>query len=129
MPLQDTPPASPDALDFSVTPRPFAEGLACVDVVGELDTLTSPTLKNVLYELIAEQKYHIVLDFTRLRYIDSSGMGVLIGALKRVSEHGGRIILICPSARIQKLFNITGLSRVFEMHPTEVDLLDALASK
>lgn len=123
MPVHDAQPLGSNLMDFSVYSRPLSDELVCVAVEGEVDVATAPKLKEILYDLIAAGNYDLVLDFKKVRYIDSTGMGVLVGALKRVREHDGRILLICTNVRIQKLFTITGLSRVFDIFPNEEELM------
>jgi anti-anti-sigma factor len=55
----------------------------------------------------------------KIEYIDSSGLGTLVGGLKRASEHNGRIGIVCTSPQIRKVFEITGLVRVFSLYETE----------
>ncbi|HEY4000880.1 MAG TPA: STAS domain-containing protein [Candidatus Xenobia bacterium] len=110
-------------LDFSIQSRPLNDDLVEVRVEGEIDVATAPKLREILYDLIGAGNYDLALDFNKVHYIDSTGMGVLVGALRRVREHDGRILLICKHVRIKKLFTITGLSRVFDIFDSEQDLL------
>ncbi|MHB2017818.1 MAG: STAS domain-containing protein [Candidatus Xenobia bacterium] len=101
---------------------PLNDEFQGVVVEGEIDIATAPRFKAVLLELIARGHVNLVLNFNGVRYIDSTGLGVLLGALKRVREKEGRILLVCSSVRIQKLFAITGLSKVFDIFGTEEEL-------
>ena len=84
-----------------------------VNPVGEIDIYTSPKFKELLNELIEEKKADLVIDGNDLDYIDSTGLGVLISALKKLKEEGYKIILKNIKPNINKLFDITGLNKVF----------------
>jgi anti-sigma B factor antagonist len=89
------------------------DGTATVTVEGEIDVATAPALRDELYRLIEQGANRIVVDLSGMDFIDSTGLGVFVGALKRAREGGGGIELrgLKPSAR--KVFEITGLSSAF----------------
>ncbi len=92
---------------------------------GSLDLATSPSVRAALYEAIDEGKYEIIVDLTELQFIDSTGLGALIGGHKRAVEHGGHLRLAAREGAILRLLNITGLIRVFSVYPsTEAALKD-----
>ncbi|MEO6913590.1 MAG: STAS domain-containing protein [Candidatus Baltobacteraceae bacterium] len=90
---------------------------------GCLDLATSPSLRAALLESANEGKHEIIVDLTQLEFIDSTGLGALIGAHRRATENGGRVGLIVAEGPIQRLLNITGLIRVFGVY---ADLESAL---
>ena len=65
-------------------------------------------------------------DLEKVRYIDSTGLGVLIGGLKRVREHGGTVNLVCTNPQIKKIFDITGLVKIFGIYDTETQACESL---
>ena len=79
---------------------------------GSLDLATSPTIRAALTDAADKGKRHIVVDLTQLEFLDSTGLGALIGAHRRASEHGGTFRLIVSDGPIARLLNITGLIRV-----------------
>jgi anti-sigma B factor antagonist len=87
-----------------------------VVVAGEIDVLTAPRLREQLVSLVDEGHRRIVVDLDGVEFIDSTGLGVLVGALKRAHTYNGELALVCNSARIRKGFEITGLTRVFPMY-------------
>lgn len=89
------------------------ENLWIVKPVGEIDIYTSPKFKEFVFEALDEKKGSILIDGEKLEYIDSTGLGVLISALKRVKEDGNDIIIQNIKSNIYKLFDITGLNKVF----------------
>jgi anti-sigma B factor antagonist len=106
-------------LNIEIEARDLDGTYEMVSVVGDLDIHTSPRLKEALYALIESGKTRLVLNFDGIRYMDSAGLGVLMGAQRRAREADGRILLICKSIRIQRLFIITGLTRVFDVFEDE----------
>ena len=110
-------------LDIKVNTRQLSEGVYAVEVQGEIDVYTSPRVKETINELIEGSHYNFVINLEGVRYIDSTGLGVLIGALKKVREHNGRIVLICTNPQIKKIFNITGLIKIFEIYKDEEEAL------
>jgi anti-sigma B factor antagonist len=103
-------------------------GRTVVDVSGEIDVYTAPTLRERLSDLVAEGKYHLVVDLERVGFLDSTGLGVLVGGLKRVRAHDGSLVLVCTQERILKVFRITGLTKVFPIHATVAEALAKPAS-
>jgi anti-sigma B factor antagonist len=94
------------------------DGWAVLEVGGEVDVATAPRLREQLITLVNDEQYRIVVDLENVDFIDSTGLGVLIGALKRVRTHEGDLALVCTEPRILKVFEITGLLNVFPVHPT-----------
>ena len=89
-----------------------------LDVGGEVDVYTAPKLREKLVELVSDGHYSIVVDMTKVEFLDSTGLGVLVGGLKRVRSHNGSLELVCNQERILKIFRITGLTKVFPIHDT-----------
>lgn len=115
-------------MDIKVNTRVLNEKAQAVEVQGEIDVYTSPRVKETINELIEKGHYQLVINLEGVRYIDSTGLGVLIGALKKVREHNGRILLVCTNPQIKKIFNITGLVKIFEIFKDEDEALQILAN-
>jgi anti-sigma B factor antagonist len=84
-------------------------------VKGEIDVYTAPRLREQLVELVSQGHRHIVVDLEGVDFLDSTGLGVLVGGLKRVRSNGGDLSLVCTQPRILKVFEITGLTTVFSI--------------
>lgn len=95
---------------------------------GTLDMATSPSLRSKLLEATDAGKEDLIVDLTRVEYIDSTGLGSLIGAQRRAQEHNGRLRLVMKEGPLSRLFNITGLVHVFGIYPTVDDALAEYAS-
>ncbi|HMF84314.1 MAG TPA: STAS domain-containing protein [Acidimicrobiia bacterium] len=98
--------------DFRISVREDSD-IPIVVVEGEVDVATAPSLRDELYRLIEDGAGRVVVDLSAMDFIDSTGLGVFVGALKRARERGGGIELrgLKPSAR--KVFEITGLDSAF----------------
>jgi anti-sigma B factor antagonist len=93
-----------------------------LSVSGEVDVATVPRLREQLHGLVAQGRTKIVVDLDRVDFLDSTGLGVLVGALKRVKgDEGGVLRLVCTQARIRKVFEVTGLTKVFDLFDTVDD--------
>ena len=91
-------------------------GHAVLEVAGEIDVYTAPKLREKLIELVSEGSYHLVVVLEKVDFLDSTGLGVLVGGLKRVRSHEGSLELVCTQEKILKIFRITGLTKVFPIH-------------
>ena len=113
--------------DVELTVATRREGVQTViSVAGEIDVYTAPTLRERLNELVAEGEYHLVVDMAGVDFLDSTGLGVLVGGLKRARSHEGSLQLVCDQEKILKVFRITGLTKVFPIHASlEGALADA----
>lgn len=96
-----------------------------VQVTGEVDVYTAPKLREQLVSLVDAGRYHIVVDMESVEFLDSTGLGVLVGGLKRVRTHDGTLRLVCTQERILKIFRITGLTKVFPIHDSVADAIAA----
>ncbi|HEX3963269.1 MAG TPA: STAS domain-containing protein [Trebonia sp.] len=94
------------------------DGIEVVVVEGEIDVYTAPRLRELLIDLVNKKNYHLVVNMEKVEFLDSTGLGVLVGGLKRVRAHDGSLDLVCTQERILKIFRITGLTKVFGIHDT-----------
>ena len=94
------------------------DGIEVVDVEGEIDVYTAPRLRELLIDLVNKNNYQLVVNMEKVEFLDSTGLGVLVGGLKRVRAHDGSLDLVCTQERILKIFRITGLTKVFGIHNT-----------
>ena len=94
--------------------------LTVVSVKGEVDLYTAPSLKESVADLVTSGRSKIAVDLGEVEFMDSTGLGVLIGALRRCREAGGSLTLIAPREPVLKVLAITGLDKVFSIH-TDVE--------
>ena len=102
-------------MDLSLSTR-AERGRTVVEVTGEIDVYTAPKLREQLAELVDSGRHDIVVDMQGVEFLDSTGLGVLVGGLKRVKQHDGSMNLVCTQERILKIFRITGLTKVFPIY-------------
>jgi anti-sigma B factor antagonist len=94
------------------------DGIEVIDVRGEIDMYTAPRLRELLIDLVSQGSYRLVVNLDKVGFLDSTGLGVLVGGLKRVRAHDGSLDLVCTQQRILKIFRITGLTEVFGIYET-----------
>lgn len=86
-----------------------------VNLEGELDVSTADKLKEYLHKLVDEKLLDIKINLSNLDYIDSTGLGVMIGILKRIKSENKEIYIINPKSNVKKIFTITGLDKIFKV--------------
>jgi anti-sigma B factor antagonist len=88
-----------------------------LEVVGEIDVATSPLLRSELTDFLSDAPTRVTLDFAQVSFIDSSGLGVLVGALKRMREHSPDAVLRVEHTQgpVRNVFGITGLDELFDL--------------
>mgnify|MGYP001380936152 FL=1 len=82
---------------------------------GEIDIYTSNELKEKLYNIVDTNKKDLIIDCKELDYIDSTGLGIFVGALKKAKQYEKKVVIINLKDNIKKLFTITGLDKVFQI--------------
>ena len=111
-----------EILDLETEDR---NGLVHVALKGELDLSTVAKVQDELRRVEESAPPVMVLDLSRLTFLDSTGLGVLVGGLKRVRAHEGSLRLVCTQERILKIFRITGLTKVFPIHASVAEAVAA----
>ena len=106
------------AIEFGIKDRPVDGNTHVVSVSGEVDLFTAPEFKQRVMAPIGAGVDHVVVDLMETTFIDSSSLGVLIGAHRRLKARGGGLIVACDAESIVKTFRITGLDGVFDLVPT-----------
>ena len=92
------------------------DGIEVVTVEGEIDIYTAPRLRELLIDLAGKGNCQLIVNLDKVGFLDSTGLGVLVGALKRVRPHDGWLDLVCTQERIVNIFKITGLTKVFGIY-------------
>jgi anti-sigma B factor antagonist len=105
------------AVSLSVESR-AQPAVAVVEASGEVDLATVPKLREEISEHIVARRTNLLVDLRAVTYLDSTGLGVLVGAAKAVNAAGGSLRLVCDNPRLLRLLRITGLDKALAVHPT-----------
>jgi anti-sigma B factor antagonist len=99
------------------------DGWTVVVARGQLDVATAPGFRQDLLEAQYGGSSRVVVDLDGVEFLDSMGLGVLVGALKRARTHDGELVIACSRERLRHLFELTGLDQVLRLVPTVDDVL------
>lgn len=102
-----------------VNSRTPGDTICVMHIEGEVDVYTAPQLKQDIVEIAERGVKHLIINLSKVEYLDSTGLGVLIGGLKRLREGEGNLVLVGPGMRILRIFEITGLDKIFDIYETE----------
>ena len=115
------------AVDFAAWDEGIDERTHLVGVRGEIDIFTAPEFKNLIAGAIEADHDFVVADLSEASFIDSSSLGVLISAHRRLGLRGGRLLIACDVPAVRSTFQITGLDGVLEIYDTRAQALEARA--
>ena len=103
-------------MNFDLKTEQLSDGVYVISLAGEVDLYTAPEFKQQLLEVIAQGANEVIVDLSSTTFIDSTTLGVLVGGVKRLRPNEGRLSLVCSDRNITKIFEITGLDRVFDIY-------------
>lgn len=106
-------------MNLTMHSRTPNETTCILAIEGEVDVYTSPQLKQDIIQYAEQGVKHLIINLAQVEYLDSTGLGVLIGGLKRMRENNGNMALVGPGMRISRIFEITGLDKIFDIYATE----------
>ena len=112
--------------EFSLSQESLDGERYVIAVRGEIDLFTAPDMKAALSEAIESGHTRIAVDLTDTTFLDSTALGVLIGAVKRLRSRDGRLTIVNVDDNIAKTFEITGLDQIFPISSTREDAIKAL---
>jgi anti-sigma B factor antagonist len=113
-------------MNFEIKTEQLPGDAWIISLAGEVDLYTAPEFKQQLLDVIAQGGKEVVVDFSDTTFIDSTTLGVLVGGVKRLRSNDGQLSLVCSDRNITKIFEITGLDRVFTIYPTREEALSKL---
>lgn len=94
-------------------------------VGGDLDVAAAPALRQAVMAAVSSGETRLVLDLTGVGFIDSFGIGAVVGSLKRVRQRGGELALVCPEPRVRRVFELCDLDRILTLHRRLDDIGDS----
>ena len=112
--------------EFALSQESLDDDRHVVAVRGEIDLFTAPELKSALADAIEEGRSRIVVDLSETTFLDSTALGVLIGAVKRLRSREGRLTIVNVDDNIAKTFEITGLDQIFTIRSSRDEAVAAL---
>jgi anti-sigma B factor antagonist len=115
-------------VNFDIKTEQLDDKSYVIALAGEVDLYTAPEFKQQLLDVIGKGAKDVVVDFSDTTFIDSTTLGVLVGGVKRLRSNDGQLTLVCSDRNITKIFEITGLDRVFTIHGTRGEALSAIGS-
>ena len=115
-------------MNFQISDQSVDAETHLIELGGEVDLYTAPEFKERMVQVIEDGKTRVVVDLSKATFIDSTTLGVLVGGVKRLRPSGGSMAIVCSDQNIQKIFEITGLDRVFPIHESREEALSAVAT-
>jgi anti-sigma B factor antagonist len=112
-----------DEPTFEVTEEHVGERTLVLSVTGEIHVSTAPRFSARLNDAIAAGHTQLVLDLAGVEFIDSTGLSVLLNALRRVTREGGAMVLACANPTVLRLFEITRLDTTFDILPSREEAI------
>ena len=103
-------------IDFGLVDEAVDDTTHVVSLRGEIDALTAPRLGSRLFGLADEGKRGVVVDLSEVTFMDSTGIGVLLNALRHFTLRHGTLVLVCPTERVLRPFQITGLTEIISVY-------------
>jgi anti-sigma B factor antagonist len=100
---------------FSLEPITAGADCAVLRIGGEVDVYTAPQLRESIIDLVSDGARHIIADLREVDFLDSTGLGALVGSLKRLREQDGSLKLVTDADRVLRIFRLTGLVHVFAL--------------
>jgi len=114
---------------LSIATEQTGSDLYVIALSGELDLYSCPEFKDELLRVIAEGARHVVIDLAATTFIDSTALGVLLRGVQRLRDKSdGRLYVACSDPNICKVFEVTGLDRVFSVYPSREGALAEVPS-
>jgi anti-sigma B factor antagonist len=115
-------------VNFDIKTEQLDERTYVIALAGEVDLYTAPEFKQQLLDVIGQGAKDVVVDFSDTTFIDSTTLGVLVGGVKRLRTNDGQLSLVCSDRNITKIFEITGLDRVFTIYGSRTDAVAGIGS-
>jgi anti-anti-sigma factor len=113
--------------DFEITEEVAEGDVRVFRVKGDVDFGVAPQLKRRITSRIEAGDRQVVVDLSAAGFVDSTAIGVLVGALRRLIDQGGSLVLVCDNGNIRNIFETVGLENVIPLHSSDEDALADLA--
>ena len=111
-------------MNFDINTEELGNDAYVISLAGEVDLYTAPEFKEQLLEIVGRGGKEVVVDLSNTTFIDSTTLGVLVGGVKRLRPNGGQLTLVCSDRNITKIFEITGLDKVFPIYASRAEAVE-----
>lgn len=118
-----------DRPQFRVDYEQPTDDVGVVILEGEIDIYSAPEFKEVLVNGIEGGARRVIVDLSQVTFIDSTALGVLVSGAKRVRPRNGNLDLVCTDENIIRIFEITGLDRIFGIYPSRGEAMKAASAE
>jgi anti-sigma B factor antagonist len=115
-------------VNFDINTEQLGDSSYVISLTGEVDLYTAPEFKQQLLDVINQGAKEVVVDFSNTTFIDSTTLGVLVGGVKRLRTNEGQLSLVSSDRNITKIFEITGLDRVFTIYGSRDEAVAGIGS-
>jgi anti-sigma B factor antagonist len=102
-------------IDLNISSTKTGEFMV-INLEGEVDVYSAGMLREEIINQVDNGEYNIVVNLSKVAFLDSTGLGVLVGGLKRVKPHDGQLGIICQQEKILRIFRITGMDKIFPIY-------------
>ena len=116
-------------MNFDVKTEKLSDGQYVISLSGEVDLYTAPEFKQQLLEVIEQGGRDVIVDLSNTTFIDSTTLGVLVGGVKRLRTNEGQLSLVCSDRNITKIFEITGLNKVFPIYESRAEAVESVGQE
>lgn len=113
---------------FEIDISSLESGAVVVSVIGDIDLFTTPEFKQAVAEAMSRDSDTVVVDLSRSNFMDSSSLGVLIGAHRKLTRRGRPLVIVCDNDAILKVLRVTGLDGVFDVVESLGDAAEPVAT-
>ena len=113
--------------DLKIQKDRLDDGITFIEAEGFLDAHTFEEMENLINELFKEKSYKIIVKLEKLDYISSAGAGVFVGAISTSKDNGGDIVFLKPSPNVKEVFDLLGLSQIFQFAETQEEALSCFS--
>jgi len=105
--------------DLKIRQKPLPHGIVYIEAEGFLDAHTFEDMENLISSLFRQNCYKLIVKLEKLDYISSAGAGVFVGAIGTAKDMGGDIVFLAPSPNVKEVFDLLGLSAIFQFADTQ----------
>ena len=116
-------------MNFDIKTEQLSDDAYVISLAGEVDLYTAPEFKAQLLDVIGKGGKQVIVDFTDTTFIDSTTLGVLVGGVKRLRTNDGELSLVCSDRNITKIFEITGLNKVFPIYESRAEAVESIGQE